>query len=297
MNLLATQLNMKSFNKSSTAEEVTEGLDLSGQTILVTGCNSGLGLEKMRVLAMRGARVLGTARTAEKAANACNSIEGNTVPLVCDLSEPNSVKELIESVNESLHAIIANAGVMALQERTIKHGIESHFLVNHVGHFMLVNGLLDRLTTNGRIVVLASAAHAFARGNNVNFDDTTWNRPYKPWSAYGYSKLANILFTKELAKRLPEGQTSNSLHPGIIYTPLWRHIPEPEADKMKAAYGFKTIEQGAATGVFLATHPSVENVSGEYFSNCKIGSPSALAQDDNLAKHLWEVTEKLVARF
>ena len=288
---------MKSFNKSSTAEEVTKGLALSGQTILITGCNSDLGLEKMRVFALRGARVLGTARTAEKASKACSSIKGDLQPLVCDLSEPDSIKNLVESVKEPLHAIIANGGVMALQERTIKYGIESHFLVNHVGHFMLLNGLLDQLSPNGRIVILVSADHAYARENNVRFDDIAWNRIYKSWSAYGYSNLANILFAKELTKRLQEGQTVNSLHPGIIYTPLWRHIPEPEAERMKAAYGFKTIEQGAATGVFLATHPSVVNTTGEYFSNCKIGSPSALAQNDDLAAHLWEVTEKLVASF
>ena len=288
---------MKSFNSSSTAEQVTEGLDLSGRTILLTGCNSGLGLEAMRVLALRGARVLGTARTQAKASKACASIKGDTVPLVCELSEPSSVRATVEAVQEPLQAIIANAGVMAVQDRIVPHGIEAHMFINHVGHFILVTGLLNRLVTDGRVVIISSAAHAYARGNGLNFDDMAWNRPYKPWAAYGYSKLANILFAKELAKRLPDGQTANAVHPGIIDTQLWRHLPKETAQRMKNTMGFKTIGQGAATAVFVATHPSLATVSGEYFTNCAIGSPTAFARDETLAAKLWDATEAVVSNF
>jgi NAD(P)-dependent dehydrogenase (short-subunit alcohol dehydrogenase family) len=282
------------FNKSSTAEDVTRGLDLAGQTILITGCNSGIGFETMRVLALRGARVLGAARTLSKAASACAKVEGNAAPLACDLSEPDSVRAAVAAIDEPLNAIVANAGVMALQEKTLQYGVEGHFFTNHVGHFILVTGLLKHLTKDGRLVVLASGAHSFARGKNLNFEDLSWNRPYKPWAAYGYSKLANILFSLELAKRLPDGQTANALHPGIIDTALWRNLPVQEAQKMKSSFGLKTVEFGAATSVFLAVHPSVAGVTGSYFSNCAVAQPSVHARDDKLGARLWDVTETLV---
>lgn len=281
---------MKAINKSSTAEQVVEGMNLAGLTVLITGCTSGIGLETMRVLALKGARVLGAGRTTDKASKACANIKGDTVPLVCDLSNPTSIQQTIKYVKEPVDVIIANAGVMALQDRVIQNGVEAHMFTNHVGHFMLVNGLLDRLTRNGRIVIVSSAAHSYVRGKGLELNDWGWNRPYKPWVAYGHSKLANILFAKELAKRLSKGQTANALHPGIVDTSLWRHVPN-ESSK----YNLKTVEQGTATSAFLAVHPSVATVSGEYFSNCKIGKPSAFAQDANLAIQLWEATEDLVA--
>ena len=286
---------MTSFGFSSTAEQVTDGLDLSGRTILVTGCNSGLGLETMRVLALRGARVLGSARTKAKASAACASVEGDTTPVVCELSDPSSVRAAVEAVQEPLYAIIANAGVMALQELVLQHRVEAHMFTNHVGHFLLVTGLLNRLAAGGRVVILSSGAHAYARGKSITFDDLVWNRPYKPWVAYGQSKLANILFAKELAKRLPAGQTANAVHPGIIETPLWRHLPEETAKRMKTGMGFRTIEQGAATQIFVATHPSLATVSGKYFGDCAVRQPTALARDAALAVRLWDTTEALIA--
>lgn len=278
--------------KNATAEKIAESFDLSGKSFLVTGCNSGTGFETMRVLSLRGAKVYGTARTKEKGEVACQKIQGNAIPIVCELSEPKSIKETINSIKEPLHGIIANAGVMAIQEKTTKHGIESHMLINHIVHFILVNGLLDRLSEEGRIVVYSSAAHSYVRGKNVNFDDLSWSRPYSPWSAYGYSKQANILFTKELAKKLKVGQTANSLHPGIVATNLWRHVPE-DAGK----YKLKTVEQGASTGIYLAVHPEVKNISGEYFSNCKVSAPSKFAQDSELAAQLWQKSEQFAGKY
>ncbi len=286
---------MPRFDSSATAEQVTEGLKLRGRTILVTGCNSGLGLETMRVLALRGARVIGAARTAEKAEAACALVEGDAVPLVCELSEPASVRAAVEAVQEPLDAVIANAGIMALPELVLQHGIEAQMFTNHVGHFLLVTGLLDRLTAKGRVVMLSSGAHTYARGPEITFDDLEWNRPYEPWPAYGLSKLANVLFAKELATRLPAGQTANAVHPGIIQTPLWRHLSEETSAEMESTLSFRTIEQGAATQCFVATHPSAAATTGAYFGDCAPRKPSALARDKALATQLWDATEALVA--
>jgi WW domain-containing oxidoreductase len=284
------------FTPTSTAEEVCEGLDLTSKTFLVTGCSSGLGLETMRVLALRGARVLGAARTAQQAERACGSVLGDTAPVACDLSDPASVRAAARAVDEPLHAIVANAGVMALPELSLIHGVEAHLLVNHVGHFMLVTALLPRLTARGRVVVLASGAHSYARGDAAAFEDLGWDGPYAPWVAYGRSKLANILFARELSRRLPSGQTANSVHPGLVETPLWRHLPAEEQARMKRDQSFRSSAQGAATQVFVATHPSVAKLSGKYFGDCKMRKASAPGRDDALAATLWATTERLVAR-
>lgn len=289
------RLSMASFGSKSTAEQVTEGLDLSGHTYLVTGCNSGLGFETTRVLARRGARVLGAARNLQKAAAACDIIDGDAVPISCDLADPATVRSAVAAVQEPLHGIIANAGVMALPGLVVHHGVEAQMFINHVGHFALVTGLLDRLTTYGRVVVVASSAHSYARGKSITFEDLTWSGKYKAWPAYGRSKLANILFAKELARRLGDDQSANSLHPGIVDTGLWRNMPKRTAATMRASMRLRTIPQGAATQVFLATHPSVSATTGEYFGNCAIRQPSTLARDGNLATRLWETTERLVA--
>lgn len=278
------------------AEQITEGMDLSGRSFLITGCNSGLGFESMRVLTMRGGRVIGAARTLAKAEAACAKIDGDTLPLACDLSDPASVRAAIASLNEPLDAIIANAGVMALQKLILQHGIEAHLFTNHIGHFMLVTGLLDRLTENGRVVMLSSGAHVYARGKGIDLDDLAWKkRKYRPWTAYGQSKLANILFAKELAKRLPKGQSANAVNPGVIKTDLWRHLPKASVGRLSAGLSSIGVEEGAATQVFVATDPSLANVTGEYFVDQAIRQPSALARNEELAANLWNVTEDVVS--
>ncbi len=155
------------FGHGSTAEEVTAGMSLGGKTFLVTGCSSGLGLETMRVLALRGARVLGTARTLEKARAACAAVGGDAVPLACELSDPRSVRACVEAVlarGERLDALIGNAGIMALPRREQAFGVELQLFTNHVGHFLLVTGLLDALADDGRVVMLSSRAHLRAPG-------------------------------------------------------------------------------------------------------------------------------------
>ena len=145
------------FGYNSTAEEVTEGNDLKGKTYLVTGINSGLGQETIRVLSLRGATIIGAARSEAKAAYAMAGLSGTTIPLACELSEPASVRAAVAKVRAGGHAIdgiIANAGIMALPKRTVQHGLELQFLTNHIGHFLLVTGLLDTLTADGRVVML-----------------------------------------------------------------------------------------------------------------------------------------------
>jgi NAD(P)-dependent dehydrogenase (short-subunit alcohol dehydrogenase family) len=289
------------FGYGSTAEQVTEGLSLEGKTILVTGCNSGLGLEAMRVLAQRGARVLGTARTLEKARAACAAVGGTAVPYACELSDPSSVRACVEAVKrggERLDAIICNAGIMALPKLEQVHGIELQFFTNHIGHFMLVTGLLDRLADDGRVVMLSSGAHTMAPREGIRFDDLAGARGYTPWGHYGQSKLANLLFAKELARRLAgTGRTANAVHPGVIRTNLGRHMPG-FADLLFGLAGplvLKSVPQGAATEVYVAVHPAVAGITGAYFADCNVAKARADADDPALARRLWEVSEAIVA--
>jgi NAD(P)-dependent dehydrogenase (short-subunit alcohol dehydrogenase family) len=289
------------FGYGSTAEQVTEGLDLSGRTVLVTGCGAGLGLETMRVLSLRGARVIGTARTAEKASRACAPFPA-AVPLACELSDPASIRDCVARVRESslrLDALVCNAGIMAPPRLERAHGIELQLFTNHVGHFMLVTGLLDRLADDGRVVVVSSAAHERAPREGIQFDNLSGEKGYAPWTAYGQSKLANVLFAKELARRLAGSRrTANALHPGVIVTDLWRHM-NPVATAIFGVVGrvaLKTVAQGAATQTWAAVHPGAAGVTGAYIADCNVAPCRPDADDPALAARLWKVTEEIVAR-
>jgi len=288
------------FGYGSTAEQVTEGLSLEGQNILVTGCNSGLGFEAMRVLAMRGARVLGTARDIDKAKAACAQVTGATLPFACELSDPESVRGCVDEVKRSgirLDAIIANAGIMALPKLERAYGYELQFFTNHIGHFILVTGLLDQLTDAGRVVMLSSEAHRNAPKEGIQFDNLTGKKGYSAWGNYGQSKIANLLFAKELSRRFAgTKKTANAVHPGVIATNLGRHMNVAA----RAVFGLvgplflKSIPQGAATEVYVAVHPGAASISGEYFANCNVAKARADGLDPELAKKLWDVSEKIV---
>lgn len=290
------------FGYASTAEDVTQGLDLQGKTYLVTGSNSGLGAETLRVLTLRGAQVLAAARSVEKAREACARVKGGpAVPLACELSDPKSVRACVDEVKRSgvkLDGIICNAGIMALPKLERAHGHELQFFTNHVGHFILVTGLLDSLTEDGRVVMLSSAAHLRAPKEGIQFDNLDGAKGYSAWGNYGQAKLANLLFARELARRL-EGskRTANALHPGVIHTNLGRHMG-PVLNALSSVLGalaMKTVPQGAATQVYVATHPSLAGVSGKYFADCNVATPRADAEDAALAKRLWDVTERIIA--
>jgi WW domain-containing oxidoreductase len=289
------------FGYGSTAEDVTEGLDLHGKNILVTGVNSGLGAETLRVLALRGARVLGCARNDAKASDACAPYGANASPFACDLGEPDSIRACVDAVKADgarIDAILCNAGIMALPKRELLFGVERQFFTNHIGHFMLVTGLLDQLRDDARVVMTSSAAHMAAPKGGIQFDDLGFEGGYSPWRSYGQSKIANLLFAKELARRF-EGtpRTANAVHPGVIFTNLGRHM-HPVMNLFYALgkpLFLKSIPQGAATQCYVATHPAVADVSGEYFADCNVAKPRKDAEDPELARRLWEVSEELVA--
>ncbi|HLT31558.1 MAG TPA: SDR family oxidoreductase [Myxococcaceae bacterium] len=289
------------FGANSTAEEVTEGLDLRGRHILVTGCTSGLGKETARVLAMRGATVLGTARNEGRAREALDSVGASSgVALACELADPASVAACIARIREgghTLNAIIANAGVMAMPKVQRAHGYELQFFTNHVGHFQLVTGLLDVLAPDGRVVMVSSDAHRMAPKAGIEFDNLDGKR-YRPFPTYGQSKLANILFAKELARRF-EGtdRTANALHPGVIFTELWRHLPgiANRAIRVVTPLFLKTVAQGAATSCYVAVHPDAGRFNGRYFQDCNLAQPRKDANDPQLAAKLWTKTESILA--
>lgn len=290
------------FGYASTAMDVTEGIDLTGKTILITGVGAGLGRESARVLSMRGAKILGTARTRDKGKDALGSLARDVVPLECELSEPRSIRACVEQATKHapIDVIICNAGIMALPERTIVHGQELQFLTNHVGHFMLVTGLLDHLREDARVVVLSSRVHHQTPPSGIEFDDITLSRHYTPLTAYGQSKLANLLFARALARRFRgSSRTANAVHPGIIPTNLTRHFSPGLRLGMKLAslLTAKTVAQGSATQCYVATHSSLAGVSGEYFVDCNLGRSSRHGRDDVMAEQLWEVTEAIVEKF
>jgi WW domain-containing oxidoreductase len=287
------------FGYNSKAEEVSAGVDLAGQRWLVTGSTSGIGLETARVLALRGATVWMAARTESKAADAGRSFAGKIIPVACELSDPASVRACVATVRQDapLDGIVANAGIMALPKLEQKHGYELQFFTNHIGHFLLVTGLMDRLTPAGRVVMLSSAAHQAAPSVGVEFDNLSGERGYSPWRAYGQSKLANLLFARSLAQRLSSGQTANAVHPGVIQTNLGRHMPAWQRASFSVfePIFLKSVPQGAATQVWAAVNPRAASLRGEYLADCNVARASALGRDDALAARLWTESERIVA--
>ncbi|MBK6512111.1 MAG: SDR family NAD(P)-dependent oxidoreductase [Haliea sp.] len=289
------------FNSRSTAEEVTEGLDLSGLTIAITGANSGLGYETMRVLALRGAHVIGIARTQANAEEACASIAGHTTPLYLDLADWESVvrcADNIRAMNTPLDGLITNAGIMALPELELVNGVEKQFAVNHLGHFILINQLRAPVLAapQGRFTLLSSVAHRRAK-NGIEFDNLDGSKHYDPWNAYGVSKLANALCARELAAQISHtNATANSVHPGVIATNLVKNLPAWQrwGAKYLGWMFLKTVEQGAATTCYVATSPELVDVRGFYFSDCNVDEGSTpFMQDDAMAAKLWQVSTEL----
>ena len=298
------------FNPESTAEQVTAELDLSGKNILVTGCNSGIGHETMRVLAMRGAHVIGTGRTVEKARKACDNVEGNTTPLVLELTDFDSILQCANDflkLGIPLDALICNAGISGRQEKELVHGIEKAFLVNYLGHFLFVNKLIPAVAAadQGRIVHVSSTA-AFTRplAAGIRFDslgESNGGVEYDSWEYYGQSKLANALFSLKLSKKYAgTGITSNALHPGLVNTNIARDMDWKfrTAFKVLGPFIAKNVGEGAATTCYAASHPDMAGVSGQflYDSNVvSIGGDHHLENHD-LADRLWAYSENLLEK-
>lgn len=300
---------MKQLGARSTAEEALQGVVLTGKSAIVTGGNSGLGVETCRVLALAGARVTLAVRDVQSgeavaaALRAALPTNAGTLSVSeLDLTNLPSIHRFLERHGkETLDLLINNAGVMATPLGVTSLGIETQLGTNHVGHFALTLGLLPALSLAlaARVVNLSSALHKRGRGarllETLEQDPRYERRPYRPFSAYGDSKLANVLFAQALARRLPPNVLAFSLHPGVIPTPLSRSMGL--AGVFIRAVGrvvMKTVQQGAATSIYAATAPELAEATGAYLADCEIATPSAQARDERLSEQVWVATERWV---
>ena len=280
------------FGRHTTADQVLAGIDLTGKHMVVTGCNSGLGLETMNALAANGAAVIGLARSIENASQACAAASPYCIPVACDLTNFKSIAAALGTIRDlsiPLDAIVANAGAKNLPLDT-RYGVEMHFLTNHLGHFMLINGLVDRLRDHsGRVVLVSGAAAAQAAVEGIMLDNLDGHRLYQPAAFYAQSKLANALYAKELSRRLRgRGICVNSADPGAARTRLdqgWR-----------ARLFARTPARAAATQALLAASPRAEGITGEYWADCNVQRGNALLEDAVLAKRLWDVSQEILER-
>lgn len=314
------------FGATSTTEEVLSGVDLSGKRFVVTGVSAGIGKETARVLASRGAHVIGLARDLAKAEAALEegraTITGDgTIELApLDLSSLRSVRDCTDAIGAKgrpLDLVIANAGVMACPFALTEDGFETHFGSNHLGHFLLVNRLASLFKPGARVVMVSSAGHRTA---DVDLDDPNFERtPYDPWAAYGRSKTANILCAVEFDRRHRDrGVRATAVHPGGVATELSRHvagegardrIAEINRDLEAAGEGpiwVKTLEQGAATTVWAAVVAPAEDLGGRYCEDCHVTTlltersqpfgdgMKAYALDPERARALWAKSEEMV---
>jgi WW domain-containing oxidoreductase len=258
----------------------------------------------MNALSANGAQVIGLARSLRDAEIACANAGPSCSPMACDLSDLESVAAAggaIRALQVPLDAVVANAGIANLSTLQTRYGVEMQFLVNHIGHFALVNELSGLVRDGtGRIVIVSSSASVNqAPAEGIMFDNLDGHRFYKPFAFYGQSKLANALFAKELARRLSaRGIAVNSLHPGATRnTRLNQHLSLPLKIALSAAQWFmKSAQRGAATQALLAGNPGVSGITGEFWSDCQIAKGNPLLEDAGLARRLWEVSEDIVAR-
>jgi NAD(P)-dependent dehydrogenase (short-subunit alcohol dehydrogenase family) len=305
----ATAPRRARFGRRSTAEEVSEGIDLSGRHAIVTGASGGIGLETARVLALRGGSVTMACRDLEKGSAAQRRVVAESGGRVdpealrlahLDLASLESVRAFARGFLASdrpIHLLINNAGVMLPDRRETSDGFEAHFGVNYLGHFLLTNLLLERIRASApaRIVNVSSEVMHFA-ALKPDLTDLNWaERRYSGWRSYGDSKLMNLMFTNELNRRLDgSGVTATALHPGMVTTELGR-----DRKGWLVLLGIvvrpfmKTAEQGAATTLYAATCPDPSQPGGSYLADCAPARPAKLAGDRDLEARLWERSERL----
>jgi len=302
------------FGFDSTALEVVEGIDLTGKTAVVTGAASGIGVETARALAVAGAQVtlavrdLGAGEATAKDINVTTGRDDVRVGYL-DLAKRVSVEAFVADWSGPLHLLVNNAGVMASPRMYTVDGWELQFGTNHMGHFILTTGLHDALAAAGgaRVVSLSSSGHL---RSPVVFEDIQFmKRDYNPWDAYGQAKTANIWLGVEGSKRwADDGIIINAVHPGGIKTNLQRYVTEEELARLRASagtgVGYKSVTQGAATSVLLATSPLLEGIGGRYFEDCNEAIPNVpgvrsgyatWAYDEAAAERLWETSLQLLA--
>jgi NAD(P)-dependent dehydrogenase (short-subunit alcohol dehydrogenase family) len=278
---------------------------MKGKTVLVTGANTGIGLETAAALAQMGADVVITARDPAKGNAALAEIrrrhpDARVEAMELDLSRLDDVRAFAAAFKEHhdrLDVLVNNAGLMLGERSVTQDGNETTFQVNHLGPFLLTHLLLDLIKASApaRIVNVASTAH---RGGRLDFSDLQSERSYAGMRVYGTTKLCNILFTRELARRLEgTGVTANSLHPGTVRTGFGQDGDAKGFMRIGLALGrpfFLSPAGGAKTSVYLASSPDVEGESGGYYAKSRSSRTSARARDDEAARRLWEVSEQLV---
>ncbi|XP_040285523.1 retinol dehydrogenase 13 isoform X1 [Bufo bufo] len=282
---------------------------IEGKTVIVTGANTGIGKETALELAKRGGRIIMACRDMEKCENAAKEIRGKTLnhnvfAKQLDLASTKSIKEFANRIlkeEEHLDVLINNAAVMRCPHWKTEDGFEMQFGVNHLGHFLLTNLLLDRLKESGqsRIINVSSLAHIVG---DIDLEDLNWEKKkFNTKAAYCQSKLANVLFTNELAKRLQgTGVTVNSLHPGVADTELGRHTGMHKSTFSSSVLApifwflIKSARQAAQPSVYLAVAEDLQGTTGKYFNALKEKEPAKQALDEETAKKLWEESAKLV---
>jgi NAD(P)-dependent dehydrogenase (short-subunit alcohol dehydrogenase family) len=285
---------------------MTAARELSGKTALITGATQGIGRETAFALAHKGARVgiVGRDRVRTEAVAAAiraQAVGAQVDVFVADLSLLQATRRLADEVKQRyprLDVLVNNAGAVFGKREVTPEGIERTLALNHLSYFVLTRALLPLLESSApaRIVSVASNAH---RGGHLDFDDLQAKRSYSGFRVYSSSKLANVLFTRELSRRLVERGvqvTANCLHPGVIASGFGRNNGGVLGLLIRAAAPFMTTpEKGARTTVYLASAPEVAGVTGQYFKNQRVTRPSRAAEDGGAARRLWDESEKLVA--
>lgn len=281
--------------------------DMTGKVVAITGANAGIGKETAVALARLGATVVMTSRDAGRGAAALTDVRERSGSaevelLALDLADFASIRafaaELLDR-HDRLDVLVDNAGLIMAKRTETANGFETTFGVNHLGHFYLTDLLLDRLKASApaRIVVVASDAHKFTL-HGLRFDDLHTRRHYRPFAAYCRSKLANVYFTRELARRLSSSDvTVNAVHPGYVASRFGRDgdTPFDAVASLGARLFAISPEEGARTSVFLASSPDVEGATGGYWYKSRLATESKRARDDVAARRLWDASESMVA--
>ena len=274
---------------------------LDGKIAIVTGANSGMGMATTEVLSDMGATVVMLCRNLERGKNAFAQLSEKKSRkldlMICDLGDMSSIDSFAREYRCKygvLDILVNNAGFISLDRQTTKDGYERQFGVNHLGHFMLTTSLLDLIPQGGRIVNVASGAH---KTGKIHFEDINLSKGFNVIKAYSQSKLANVLFTRELAMRMKEkGIMVNCCHPGAVATNIGisRDTGFGKTITGMLKPFFQTPMQGASTAIYLATSDDVKGITGEYFYKCKIAKSSKRSKDMKLARRLYEFSEEQI---